>query len=127
MLLLRRKTVLLRTGFKILLLTFDLTSTLTRHGLVQAVTYRFHALIMSTDQLLNVFLGNPSRNGKVDRRLHKKLDRFLAPLITASYYPKSQLILSSGQSADYLYFVEEGLARGFCFEPGKKNEITVYF
>ena len=82
---------------------------------------------MSTDQLLNVFLANPSRNGKVDRRLHRKLDRFLAPLITASYYPKSQLILSSGQSADYLYFVEEGLARGFCFEPGKKKEITIYF
>lgn len=81
---------------------------------------------MSADQLLNVFLYNPSRKGKGDRRLYNKLYRSLAPLITGSYYPKNQLLLSEGQVADTLYFVEEGLVRGFCFEAENKKETTVF-
>jgi CRP-like cAMP-binding protein len=82
---------------------------------------------MSVDQLFNIFLDkNSLYTSREGNSLYGKLQHFLLPLITTSYYPRSQLILSAGQVADYLYFLEEGLARGFYFDQDKQKEVTVF-
>ena len=79
---------------------------------------------MSADALFTILLNHASRYPNSDTGLLEKLNQFLLPVITVSHYPRQQLLLSAGQVADYLYFLEEGLARGFYFDEDKQKEIT---
>ncbi len=82
---------------------------------------------MSIDQLLDVFLTkNLLYSAGNNRRLYKNFHKFFAPLVITIKYPRKQLILSSGQVADYLYFIDEGLARGFSFDDKKQKETTLF-
>ena len=85
------------------------------------------SMIMTIDLLIDIFLDkNFLYNKSEGDRLGEELKHFLLPLITTSYYPRSQLVLSAGQAADYLYFLEEGLVRGFRFDKEKQKETTVF-
>jgi CRP-like cAMP-binding protein len=84
-------------------------------------------VIMSIDQLLNIFLKQTLLfAGRNSTGLYPKLYKFLSPLVTFSIYPRSHLILTAGQVADYMYFVERGLARGFTFDQKRQKESTVF-
>ena len=54
----------------------------------------------------------------------ESLKTYLIPLITTTFYPKRQLLLSAGQVAGYIHFLEQGLARGFYISEGTGKEIT---
>lgn len=54
----------------------------------------------------------------------ESLKTYLIPLITTTFYPKRQLLLSAGHVPGYIYFLEQGLARGFYISKDTRKEIT---
>lgn len=59
---------------------------------------------------------NPAYQSEVKRRLQQ--------VIAVSYFSRKQLLLSSGQVAGHLYFVNKGLVRAFYYDKEHEKEIT---
>lgn len=80
---------------------------------------------MSIHHLFEILLNNGPLPSKLsDKNFIENLKAYLLPFITASTYARRQLLLSAGQVAEYLYFLEKGLARGFYIQEGTRKEIT---
>jgi CRP-like cAMP-binding protein len=54
-----------------------------------------------------------------------ELIQFIDSKIGFSFHAHRQLILNAGQTADHIYFVVKGIARGFYYDEVKKKEQTV--
>ena len=90
---------------------------------------------MSVHQLIDILISyGPLPKILLDKSFLEELKAYLKPLITSSFYTKRQLLLSAGQIANAIYFVEKGLVRGFythfetektCFLWNEKSIVTI--
>lgn len=55
----------------------------------------------------------------------KRFIQFIDPKLETSHYIHRQLLLSAGQVADHIYFLESGFARGYYYNLEKEKEQTV--
>jgi CRP-like cAMP-binding protein len=79
---------------------------------------------MSIELLLEIMLGNGHPPRKVmTANFKKELTDDLAPFITRHSYRKSQILLSKGHICNHLYFLKEGIVRGYyqLSESGKEQ------
>lgn len=80
---------------------------------------------MNIHELFDILLNHsPLPSSLRDTHSMEDLKTYLIPLITTSVYTKRQLLLSAGQVAVYIYFLEKGFARGFYIHPQTKKEVT---
>ena len=80
---------------------------------------------MSIHHLFDILLSyEPLPKKLLDKDFVENLKNYLIPILATSVYTKRQLLLSAGQLAEYIYFMEEGFARGFYMHPQTKKEIT---
>lgn len=56
----------------------------------------------------------------------EKLEALLADMLGESRYARRQLLLSAGQLPDHLYYVVEGLLRGYFYDDASGRPITLY-
>ena len=81
--------------------------------------------VMSIHELFDILLGQSLLTSKLpDSNTMEDLKIYLVPLVTTSVYTKRQLLLSAGQVAWYIHFLEQGLARGFHISEDTGKEIT---
>lgn len=62
-----------------------------------------------------------------DEAERKRLTGYLDSIIGISHHPRTQLLLGEGQDVSYLYFLEQGMARGYTYNPETQEEHTVLF
>jgi CRP-like cAMP-binding protein len=62
-----------------------------------------------------------------NEREQKRLAAYLDNVMGASHHSHTQLLLSKGQEACYIYFLEKGMARGFYYDVQKGIERTIIF
>jgi CRP-like cAMP-binding protein len=55
----------------------------------------------------------------------RSLTQFMESRVGYSYHAHRQLLLSAGQAADYIYYVENGLVRGYYYDKEKNTQYTV--
>jgi len=55
----------------------------------------------------------------------RALTLFMESRVGNSYHAHRQLLLSAGQVADYIYYVESGLVRGYYYNKEKNTQYTV--
>ena len=80
---------------------------------------------MSIHHLFEILLNYGPLPAKLyDKNFVENLKAYLLPFITPSIYTRRQLLLSAGQVAEYIYFLEKGLARGFYIHESTRKEIT---
>ncbi len=60
----------------------------------------------------------------LDKNFVENLKNYLIPILATSFYTRKQLLLSAGQLAKHIYFLEKGFARGFYMHPHTKKEVT---
>ena len=80
---------------------------------------------MSIHHLFEILLNCGPLPAKLsDKNFVENLKVYLLPFITASTYTRRQLLLSAVRVAEYIYFLEKGVARGFYIQEGTRKEIT---
>jgi CRP/FNR family transcriptional regulator, anaerobic regulatory protein len=81
---------------------------------------------MQKDNLYKVlFAMNQLPEELRNENIRKELIRYIDSKIGSSAHGHRQLILNAGQVADYIYFVEKGIARGFYYDEINVKEQTV--
>ncbi len=81
---------------------------------------------MSIHHLFDILLSyGPLPPKLLDKGFIESLKSYLIPVLATSAYAKRQLLLSAGQVCEYIYFLEEGLARGsiYTIKPAKRSLI----
>lgn len=82
---------------------------------------------MNIHQLFEIIISGCQRPAWLpDKAFMEELELFFEPLITVNNFERKQLLLSTGQVAGYIYFLVNGLARGFYTDQAKGKEMTVY-
>ncbi|MHB8205896.1 Crp/Fnr family transcriptional regulator [Mucilaginibacter sp.] len=81
-----------------------------------ATEHKLHEILFSMDNLPAELKDGSERN---------RLSRHLDSIIGFSHHTRTQLLLSTGQEAAYIYFLEKGVARGYYYDPQKEKEHTV--
>ena len=61
-----------------------------------------------------------------DKDLRAKLKAHVERVLAVSHYPYKQLLLSPGQPAGHIYFVQQGFARGFYYEEEAGRQVTLF-
>ena len=80
---------------------------------------------MSIDNLLDILFNYGALPKKSPgNNFAEKLKAYLLPVIISRFYARRQLLLSAGQVAEYIYFIEKGLARGFYTYDATMKEAT---
>ena len=80
---------------------------------------------MSIHHLFDILLSfEPLPKKLLDKNFVENLKNYLIPILATSVYTRRQLLLSAGQIAKYIYFLEKGFARGFYMHPHTKKEVT---
>lgn len=80
---------------------------------------------MDVHELFNQLLSYGSVPEKLlSKQFAEELKLFTAPLLYITVYTKDQLILSPGQRADYIYFLDKGFAYGYHTDAETQNEIV---
>ena len=80
---------------------------------------------MSIHHLFEILLNYGPLPAKLsDKSFVENLKAYLLPFLTTSAYTRRQLLLSAGQVAEYIYFLERGAARGFYINKITKRETT---
>lgn len=82
---------------------------------------------MSIHQLIDILLSD----GPLPRKLKdaiflEQLKTNLAPFIIKHTYRKNQILLSKGNHSNDIYFLEEGIVRGYYHHSGSQKEQTHY-
>ncbi|MGN6533794.1 MAG: Crp/Fnr family transcriptional regulator [Ginsengibacter sp.] len=62
----------------------------------------------------------------MDTELLINLVHYLLPLVATSHYARRQLLLSAGHTAEYIYFPQKGMVRGFYTHKTMAKEITEF-
>jgi CRP-like cAMP-binding protein len=81
-----------------------------------ATEHRLYEVLFGMDKLPAELKDGSERN---------KLSRHLDSIIGFSHHTRTQLLLSTGQEAGYIYFLKKGVARGYYYDPQKEKEHTV--
>ncbi|HYH56451.1 MAG TPA: Crp/Fnr family transcriptional regulator [Anseongella sp.] len=82
---------------------------------------------MTTDRLLEALLAMPSLPEEFgDPRYRTEFKKHVDKVVSFSSFPQRQLLLSEGQKADAMYFVDKGAARGYTYDPKSRREITLF-
>lgn len=82
---------------------------------------------MLTDQICQALLHeNPLATQLSDKSKQDKLKAYVESILAISHYNHKQILLSPGQPAEHIYFVQKGFARGYYYEEKSGREITLF-
>ncbi|MCC9137542.1 Crp/Fnr family transcriptional regulator [Pontibacter silvestris] len=83
---------------------------------------------MLVDKLFEAMLRlGPIPDRLRDAELQDNIRSYLREATAVSYYSQKQLLLSAGQPADYVNYIEQGFARGFYLEERTQRQVSVFF
>ncbi|MBT2560084.1 Crp/Fnr family transcriptional regulator [Pedobacter sp. ISL-68] len=81
---------------------------------------------MTAKKLYNILFGMEHLPTELQNEQERiRLAQYLDSIIGSSQHTHTQLLFSAGQEAEYIYFVEEGLARGYNYDAERHREDTV--
>jgi len=69
---------------------------------------------------------NPLGSRLQDKTLREAARAHVEQILAVSHYPCRQLLLSPGQLAEHIYFVQQGFARGYCYDENTGRQLTLF-
>ena len=81
---------------------------------------------MTIQELFECIIDSCQQDWQKEPVLLDELASFFTPLIHSNRFDRKQLVLSAGQTPGHLYFLTDGIARGFYLDADSGNEKTFF-